>query len=50
MVHTEDPYALERNEDNQPVAKNIVVQRAQDLGRKKRGEPALSEKRELVGS
>ena len=50
MVQPEDLDTLKRYQDDQAVSKDIVVQRAQELGRKEWKKAALTEKRKLIGS
>ncbi len=43
MVHPGNQDPLERDENHETLAKNVVVQCAEELGGEKRGEPALTE-------
>lgn len=50
MVHSGNEYALESNQYDEAVAKDVVVQGAEELRGEERGESPLAEERELARS
>jgi hypothetical protein len=49
VVHAGNQHALEGYEDNQTLAKDVVVERTKKLGSEKWREAALAQKGKLVG-
>ena len=43
VVHARNEHTLERDQDDEALAKNVVVEGAEKLGDEKRGETALTE-------